>query len=221
MPNREIDLLQRIKALRKEYQSGFVLSEDVVNANPLAQFGSWFDMAVKAGLLEPNAMALATTGSDGKPSLRMLLMKEYSEEGFFFYTNYHSRKGRELETNSYAAILFFWAPLERQVRIEGKVEKISREKTEKYFSTRPRGSQIGAAASSQSRTIESRLVLEEQARALDLRHQSDSIPCPEHWGGYVLRPDYYEYWQGQENRLHDRLSYRATENGWKIERLSP
>ena len=221
MVNRDTDIASRIKALRKEYRSGYNLSEELAHQDPFLQFTEWFEMAEKAGLLEPNAMALASATDQGIPSLRMLLMKEYSAQGFVFYTNYLSRKGKELEQNPRAAILFFWGELERQVRIEGEVSKVEREKSEAYFASRPRGAQLGAAVSAQSSILISRDQLELERQRLDQLYADQAIPCPATWGGYLLKPEVFEFWQGQENRLHDRLRYRLIDQNWKIERLSP
>jgi pyridoxamine 5'-phosphate oxidase len=221
MVNRDINLHERIKALRKEYKAGYQLTEDLINPNPIKQFSEWFEFATKAEIIEPNAMALATVGSDNAPSVRMLLMKEFSDKGFVFYTNYLSHKGKQLGENPKAALLFFWAELERQVRIEGMVEKLLRNESEAYFNSRPRGSQLGAAASEQSQVITSRSELEKKHQELDALHCDSSIPCPKDWGGYILKPEHFEFWQGQENRLHDRISYLKSNSNWTIKRLSP
>ena len=221
MSNRDTEIKEKIQALRKEYQSGFLLDEGTMSPDPHDLFSQWFDVAIKADLLEPNAMVLATVGADGRPSARVVLMKEFSQEGIGFYSNYHSRKGLELAKNDQAAVVFFWAELERQVRIEGQVSLLSRDKSESYFNSRPRGSQLGAASSNQSQTISGREVLEYEHARLDNLYQSSAIPCPPHWGGYLLKPHTYEFWQGKENRLHDRIRYRRERLTWLIERLAP
>jgi pyridoxamine 5'-phosphate oxidase len=221
MVNRDTPIRDKIQTLRKEYQSGFILHEDTVSPDPHDLFSQWFDIAIKAEIIEPNAMVLATVAPDGRPSARVVLMKDLTHEGIGFYSNYQSRKGLELVVNSSAAVVFFWAELERQVRIEGVVAPISREQSEQYFSSRPRGSQLGAASSSQSQVISGREVLELEHARLNHLYQDSSIPCPPHWGGYLLKPVAYEFWQGKENRLHDRLRYRRQESQWLIERLAP
>ena len=221
MVNRDGNIKEKIQNLRKEYQSGFLLHEDTVSADPHDLFSQWFDVAIKSGIIEPNAMVLATATSDGRPSARVVLMKDLTQDGIGFYSNYQSRKGLELAANRHAAVVFFWAELERQVRIEGTVMPISREKSEQYFSSRPRGSQLGAASSSQSQTVAGREVLEHEHARLNNLYQENAIPCPPHWGGYILKPDTYEFWQGKENRLHDRIRYRYQELHWLIERLAP
>ncbi len=207
--------------MRKEYmQRG--LSESDVDADPIRQFRLWLDVALGANLTEPNAMTLATVGADGHPSARMVLLKGVEDDGFLFYTNYESRKGRELAQNPWAALVIYWAELERQVRIEGRVEKLAPEASDAYFHSRPRGSQFGAVVSAQSQPIPSREVLEERLRALEAQYADQEIPRPPHWGGYRVIPTTIEFWQGRPNRLHDRLRYqRQDDTTWKIERLSP
>ena len=207
--------------LRKEYmQRG--LDESDVDTDPFRQFAAWFDEARAASPIEPNAMALATVGADGRPSLRMVLLKGADERGFVFYTNYESRKGRELADTPWAALTFFWPEMERQIRIEGRVEPVSAEESDAYFHSRPVGSQLSASASRQSEVIAGREELEQRVVALSAQYQDQEIPRPENWGGFRVIPDAIEFWQGRANRLHDRLRYRLLASGdWLIERLSP
>ena len=207
--------------LRKEYTFQG-LSEMDVHPNPFEQFKTWFDQAVAAQLPEPNAMTIATVTSDGKPSARIVLLKDYDERGFVFYTNYKSHKGQQLVENPWGAIAFLWAELERQVRIEGCVEKVSPAESDAYFHSRPIGSQLGAWASNQSQVIESREVLEQQLQKLKEEYDNKEVPRPPHWGGFRVIPNEIEFWQGRPSRLHDRLLYQRSEDGsWKIQRLSP
>ncbi len=210
-----------IAALRRTYALQSLNKSDV-SASPFEQFGHWFDEAVSGQILEPNAMTLATVGEHGRPSARIVLLKGFDQNGFVFFTNYQSRKGQEMATCPNAALLFCWLELERQIRIEGAIEKISRAESEAYFVSRPKGSQIGAWASPQSKIIEDRAVLENKQAELDAQYkQDDVLPLPPHWGGYILRPDYFEFWQGRESRLHDRIAYQKTANDWTIDRLAP
>jgi len=207
--------------LRKNYQT-VVLTKQNAKKDPFSQFKIWFDEALASDFLEPNAMCLATVGKEGEVSSRMVLLKSFDETGFVFFTNYNSHKSRELRDTNRAALNFWWDKLYRQVRITGRVEKIPKEDSIAYFQTRPRGSQIGAAASEQSEVIENFAILEEKFRHLGHQYQNREIPCPEHWGGYRVVPDGFEFWQGRPDRLHDRLRYtRTSANEWKIERLSP
>lgn len=207
--------------LRKEYTLQG-LSETEVHPDPLEQFKIWFDQALAAQLPEPNAMTVATTRSDGRPSARIVLLKDYDERGFVFYTNYESHKGQQLVENPRAAIVFWWAELERQVRIEGRVEKVSAAESDAYFHSRPKGSQLGAWASNQSQAIDSREVLEQRLQQLKEEYENKEVPRPPHWGGFRVIPAEIEFWQGRPNRLHDRLLYQRSEDGsWSIQRLSP
>ena len=198
------------------------LSESTVNPDPFAQFDAWFKEALTGDFKEPTAMALATADSGGFPSVRMVLLKNYDERGFVFFTNYDSRKGRELSQNPRASLLFWWDKLGRQIRIEGEVEKISAEESSQYFSSRPRGSQLGAWASSQSAVIAGREALENSLAEFEQKFAGQAVPRPEYWGGYRLKPRVFQFWQSRPNRLHDRLQYRKLTGGsWVMERLAP
>jgi len=207
--------------LRSEYtQRG--LSEDEVAADPFTQFQTWFSDALAAHLAMPNAMTLATATRDGKPSARIVLLKGFDERGFVFYSNYESQKGHDLAENPWASLVFLWAELERQVRIEGPVEYFSAAESDAYFQSRPRGSQLGACISQQSQVISSREILDERFQQLMAEHPDRDVARPPYWGGYRLSPTSLEFWQGRPNRLHDRLRYRFLPDGrWLLERLSP
>ena len=209
-----------IADIRREYAHAR-LDESNVNADPVAEFDLWFSQALEAKVLEPNAMALATSTPEGSPSVRIVLLKGYDQRGFVFFTDYRSRKGSELESNPHAALAFYWGELERQVRITGSVERTSQEESEKYYRSRPLGSRLGAWVSHQSRVIPSRAPLETGLREVKERFSTDDVPLPPHWGGYRLRPVEVEFWQGREDRLHDRIRYLREGEGWRVDRLSP
>ena len=211
---------RNVADLRKEYTRAGLKESDVV-PDPVEQFRRWFDEALGADLHEPNAMTVATATPDGRPSARVVLLKGLDERGFVFYTNYEGRKGRELEENPRAALLFYWGELERQVRIEGAVSRVSKDESDAYYASRPRGSRLGALASEQSRVVEGREVLEGRIKRLEQEYEGSDVPRPAFWGGYRVEPEVVEFWQGRENRLHDRIVYRREDGGWKTERLQP
>jgi pyridoxamine 5'-phosphate oxidase len=190
-------------------------------SDPLDQFETWFKQANSAGIADANACSIATCGTDGMPSARTVLLKLFDATGFAFFTNYNSHKAQQLEQNSHASLLFPWLQLNRQVRIEGHCEKLSRAESFKYFTSRPRGSQIGAWCSDQSEVIESRRFLEQKYQEVDARFESEDIPLPPFWGGYRLVPVMIEFWQGRENRLHDRFQFRLEDGAWRVQRLAP
>lgn len=205
--------------LRKSYMKGN-LSEEDVQPNPIDQFHIWFDQAQKADLPEPNAMTVASVDADGKPSARTVLIKEVTSAGFVFFTNYESRKGQALINNPHAALLFFWPELERQIRVEGSVEKLSDQESDDYFHSRPLDSRIGAWASPQSQVISSRTLLVKNAAEYALKFALNP-PRPPHWGGLRVKPELLEFWQGRPSRLHDRIQYVLHDDSWKIQRLAP
>ncbi len=210
---------KEIQNLRRQYTKGSLTAKNV-SKDPFKQFDKWFGEVLKSGFLEPNAMIVATSDKFCKPSARVVLLKGINNNGFVFFTNYKSKKGNDLEVNPFASILFFWDILERQVRIEGKVEKITKNESDAYFQTRPYKSKIGAWASKQSSVIENRgTVLKEFIKYMV--KFKNHVPLPDSWGGYKLIPDSFEFWQGRPNRLHDRIKYKRKKNGWKIERLAP
>lgn len=209
-----------IEGLRNEYALE-ELEESGVASDPMEQFRLWFEQALRSEVTEANAMSLATATKDAKPSVRIVLLKGFDQQGFRFFTNYESRKGKELEENPFASLCFFWPELERQVRIEGSIEKVSRTESVEYFKKRPRLSQLGAWASSQSDVLKSREELEKKFADLDQKFNNSPIPAPEYWGGYRLLPSSIEFWQGRTGRLHDRLRYIRESDTWNLYRLSP
>lgn len=211
----------RLARLRNDYMLNGLTEEDAA-ADPLLQFGRWLDDAIAARLPEPNAMTVATSAPDGAPAARMVLLRGFDDNGFVFYTNYESRKGDDLRANPRAALLFFWAELQRQVRIEGNVVRVTAEESDAYFASRPRGSQIGAWASRQSEVLPDRAALERRVVEIEALYAGRAVPRPPHWGGYRVHPLRIEFWQGRASRLHDRLRFRRLKGGeWLRERLSP
>jgi pyridoxamine 5'-phosphate oxidase len=207
--------------MRRGYLRG-QLDETLLSRTWLEQFRLWFaDATEDPAVVEPNAMQVATTGADGHPAVRTVLLKGLDERGVVFYTNYESAKAREIEANPYAAAVLVWPVHERQVRVSGRVQRVSRAETEEYFATRPRGSQVGAWASAQSSVVSSRAALEEAAREIETRFADAPIPAPPNWGGYRIGPDSVEFWQGRADRLHDRLRYRRDGDAWPVDRLAP
>ncbi len=213
--------MKKIEDIRKSYQKG-KLDLEHLDSNPIEQFLHWWDEAIAAEIVEPNAMTLATVDKHGQPSARIVLLKGVTHDGFEFYTNYQSDKANDIAENPKVALVFFWKELERQVRIEGVATKLSKEKSETYFHSRPRGSQIGSLASPQSQVIPDRNVLDEKVRVLSQQFENiDPIPFPEFWGGYNVEPHLIEFWQGRHERLHDRFRYTKNKSSWTIDRLAP
>ena len=210
----------KIKHLRQEYSLA-TLTEDKIQADPVTQFQKWFEDALQAELPEPHAMTVSTVSQSSRPSSRIVLLRNFDADGFLFYTNYKSKKSGEGEQNPFVALNFFWQQIERQVRIEGKMEKITAQESDDYFASRPRESQIGAWASAQSQVISSRTELEEQVKIVTEKFENSEIPRPPHWGGLRVIPDYFEFWQGRPGRLHDRITYRMENGVWQISRLNP
>jgi len=210
-----------IANLRREYSTQTLLEEEVAS-DPIHQFRAWWQQVLQAEIVEPNAMTIATASSDGMPSARVVLLKDFTEEGFVFYTNYNSYKAMQLAENPKACLVFFWKELERQVRIVGLVSKVDEAESTAYFNSRPAGSRLGAWASPQSQVIESREWLDKRYAELEAATNNSTIEKPPHWGGYIVKPVIVEFWQGRPSRLHDRIQYTLEESGgWKIERLAP
>lgn len=214
--------MKNIEDLRKSYHLGSLETVDLT-PDPMDFFRQWWHEAIEAEIEEANAMTLATVNRKGQPTARIVLLKGLHQEGFEFFTNYNSHKSVDMADNPQVALLFFWKEMERQVRIEGKVEKVSKERSEQYFQSRPRGSQIGAWTSPQSQIIPDRNVLEANAKRVEEKYTDiDPLPAPEHWGGYIVHPQVYEFWQGRADRLHDRFRYEQQHDGqWSIDRLAP
>ena len=213
-------MADNIADIRKDYKLRSLLEEDV-DADPVKQFMQWWNEALESKIEEVNAMTLATCDKNGKPSARIVLLKGFDEKGFIFFTNYDSRKGEELKENPYACLVFFWRELERQIRIEGPVKKLSKKESDEYFVLRPEQSRIGAWSSPQSQVIKSRKVLESNFSKYLQLFSDSTILRPPHWGGYIVNPEVIEFWQGRPNRMHDRLRYSIDNDKWKIERLAP
>lgn len=214
------DLRSYINQLRKDFATSVLLEENTGD-DPYSLFEKWLKEAVSAQAHEPNAMVLSTVSQDGKPSSRIVLLRDFTEEGLVFFTNYNSRKGQDIQSNKHASLLFFWPEIERQIRIDGVIERTSEEVSDAYFLSRPRESRLGAWASAQSKEIPSREFLEDLYNEADQRFKGKDIPRPAHWGGFILKPDYIEFWQGRPSRLHDRLFFKKENNDWTRGRLSP
>jgi pyridoxamine 5'-phosphate oxidase len=212
--------LSELSGMRHEYDAHGLRRGDL-HPNPIEQFRAWFAAAIAAEERDVNAMSLATATPDGKPSVRIVLLKGVDDHGFSFFTNYDSEKGRQLDANPHAALCFYWVKLERQVRVTGLVERTSREDSAAYFHSRPIGSRLGAWVSKQSEVIDARQVLDARMEAMRERYHNAEIPLPPHWGGYRVKPEQIEFWQGRPNRLHDRLRYTRRGDGWQIDRLAP
>ncbi len=212
--------MNNIADIRKDYKLQTLLETDVA-ADPIEQCDKWWEEAVKSEITEVNAMTLATATADGSPSARIVLLKGYDKNGFIFFTNYQSHKGKAMEQNANVCLVFFWAALERQIRITGTVEKISAAESDAYFTSRPVGSRIGAWASPQSTVIANRQVIEDSSAKFEKQFADSNIPRPPHWGGYIVKPVQIEFWQGRPSRLHDRIQYSLHKGSWSIERLAP
>lgn len=215
-----MSIRKQVADIRVDYTQG-ELDEAHVASDPVLQFEQWFQQAVNSEVMEPNAMSLGTV-LDGRPSVRIVLLKGFDERGFVFYTNYESRKAREMTAEPNAALTFFWPELQRQIRIEGRIEKVSAKESDDYYASRDRLSRLGAWASPQSSTIDDRFELETLVNEVNTRFEGqEEIPRPDHWGGYRVEPEYLEFWQGRPSRLHDRITYQKEAGGWKIERIAP
>ena len=214
------EIKDHIATSRTDYSMHY-LEEATVDKNPVVQFGVWMKEAIDKKIVEPHAMVLSTASDDGKPSARILLLRDFNEKGFVFYTNYNSRKGKEIEKNPFAAITFFWYQMERQIRIEGILEKQNTSESDTYFKTRPRESQLGAWTSQQSEIVNSREGLDKCYKEIEEKYKGIEIPRPVYWGGYILKPNKMEFWQGRPGRLHDRVIYISEGNNWVIKRLAP
>lgn len=214
------DLRNYLNQIRRDFADKS-LEEKSVKENPLLQFSTWFEEAVNAQILDPYAMLISTVDETGQPHTRVVYLRNISEEGMIFYTNYNSQKGKNISASNKIAITFFWVELERQIRIEGMVKKVSEELSDKYFAARPRESQLGAWASNQSETIKNRAELEENLKLYTEKFKNSDVPRPPHWGGYIVEPTKFEFWQGRPSRLHDRLIYAKNNNDWIISRVAP
>lgn len=213
------DIRDKVKNIRRDFQFDTLSEEDVL-PNPLHFLHKWLNEAIDAGLKDPNAFVLSTV-KNGQPDSRVVLLRDASDEGLQFFTNYASKKGEDLVRNNRVSVNFYWVELDRQIRIHATVSKLTAKQSDEYFNTRPRASQIGAWASSQSHELKSRKTLEKRIKDLEQRFKNQDVPRPEFWGGYLLEPTYYEFWQGRESRLHDRISYEFLDDSWSIKRLFP
>ncbi len=220
VPKSKKVIKQAVAMLRREYD-GIPLDKESVDSNPFLEFSKWFEIAVKEIENDPNAMILGSANREGQPATRTVLLKGFDDTGFIFYSNYESRKAKDLAENNKVSLTFYWPDLMRQLHIQGTVEKISEEMSDQYFKSRPAGSKLGAWASKQSSVIESREILEESLRTFEKKFSSAEIPRPPNWGGYLVKPNRFEFWQGRLNRLHDRIVYRKEGENWVIERLAP
>jgi len=212
--------MDNLHKMRQEYKGGS-LNEKQMSADPIQEFGIWLDEAIAANIIEPNAMTVASATVDGRPSARVILLKEVNDEGFVFFTNYMSRKGKELNDNPFAALVFDWHDIERQVRVEGNVEKLSEKDSDEYFYLRPESAKVGAWASPQSKIVKDRDELEKLEEEIEIQFEDIPVHRPNHWGGYIVKPYTVEFWQGRPNRMHDRIVYYKTEEGWTMHRLAP
>ena len=214
------ELQNFLNSVRREFADK-PLNEDSIDENPFKQFENWFEEAVNSQILDPYAMTISTVSYEGQPSIRVVYLRGISEKGFKFYTNYNSQKGEDLLENNYVAANFFWSEIERQIRVEGEVERLSSEESDKYFASRPRESQIGAWASNQSKVIDNRKILEDKVAQYNEKYKDMEVPRPPFWGGYLIKPLKIEFWQGRPNRLHDRIVFTKKNGNWLITRVSP